>query len=137
MNLFDDMQHAQPSAESVVRREVAMRAIAHTTSVESTDELELNDDVTADHLQRGEAVMSEVNQIIHEPEVSVEALVCAHDLTRIYQTKFFKKAQLQGLMSFSTEDVSSRRQSISAESVRDGVRATLSLVQKAAAKLAA
>lgn len=137
MSLFDHLPTAAPSAESVAQREVALKNLAFAASVESIDELELNPDVTGEELERGESVLASVDNIITEPEISAEALACAHDLVQLYQTKFFRGSRLKGGVSFSAEAVASRQQSISAESVRGGVRATLSLVQQARAKIAA
>lgn len=135
--LFDNVEPVQPSAESVAQRQVALANLGYLASVESVGELELNPEVTSVDLERSEGVMSEVDKIVQEPEVSAEALACAHDLVELYRRKLFRRAQLQPGLGFSAEAVSTRKQSISAESVRGGVRAILSLVQQASEKLAA
>lgn len=137
MSLFDHTPVAQPSAESLAQREVALKNLDFAASIESIDELELNADVTPEELERGESVLTSVDNIIAEPEISAEALACAHDLVNLYQAKFFRRDSLRGGVSFSAEAISSRQQSISAEKVRGGVRATLSLVQRARVKIAA
>jgi len=137
MNLFETVGVRAASAESLAQRELALNQVAYSASLESIDELELNPDVEKEDLERGEAVLTEVDQIIQEPGVSVEALACANDLTIVYRNKLFRRARLQNETCFSAESVTSRQKTISVESVRDGVRDMLSQIKRVAAKQAA